>query len=96
VAGPIGHAPALGEVVGVGAALVAAAVGLAAPALAAMVVAELFLALVGRVQPALGRAVDAAPLRALAMLLVAAAAVYAGARTLAPAMTAAAHLQATP
>jgi type III secretion protein T len=96
VAWPIGHAPALGEVVGVGAALVAAAVGLAAPALAAMVVAELFLALVGRVQPALGRAVDAAPLRALAMLLVAAAAVYAGARTLAPAMTAAAHLQATP
>ena len=61
-----------------GAQLVATAVGVAAPALAAMVVAELVLTLVGRVQPALGRAVDAAPLRALAVLLVAAAAVYAG------------------
>ncbi len=96
LAWPIGHAPAIGEVVGVGATLVAAAVGLAAPALAAMVVAELMLALVGRVQPALGRAVDAAPLRALAVLLVAAAAVYAGARALAPAMSAAAHLQVAP
>lgn len=93
---PIGHAAAIGDVVGIGASLVAAAIGVAAPALAAMVVAELVLALVGRVQPALGRAVDAAPLRALAVLLVAAAAVYAGARALGPAMSAAAHLQVAP
>ncbi len=96
LAWPIGQAPSMAAIVGVGAQLVATAVGLAAPALAAMVVAELALALVGRVQPALGRAVDAAPLRALAVLLVAAAAVYTGARALGPAMTAAAHLQATP
>jgi type III secretion protein T len=96
VAWPIGHAPAIGDVVGVGARIVAAAVGLAAPALAAMLVAELMLTLIGRVQPALGRAVDAAPLRALAVLLVAAAAVYAGARGLGPAMSAAAHLQVAP
>jgi type III secretion protein T len=93
LAWPIGHAPSAASVIGVGAQLVVTAVALAAPALAAMVVAELALTLVGRVQPALGRAVDAAPLRALAVLLVAAAAVYAGARMLAPSMTAAAHLQ---
>lgn len=96
VAWPIGHAVTSGEVVGIGAGLVTAAVGLAAPALAAMLVAELALALVGRAQPALARAVDGAPLRALAVLLVAAAAVYAGARGLGPAMTAAAHLQVAP
>jgi type III secretory pathway component EscT len=96
LAWPIGRAPSLNEVVGVGAQLVATAVAVAAPALAAMVVAELVLALVGRVQPALGRAVDAAPLRALAVLLVAAAGVYAVAHMLAPTMTAAAHLQVAP
>ena len=71
VAWPIGQAAVGGAVVGARRELVATAVGVAAPALAAMVVAELALALVGRVQPALGRAVDAAPLRALAVLLVA-------------------------
>ena len=81
---------------GVGAQLVATAVALAAPALAAMLVAELVLALVARVQPALGRAVDAAPLRALAVLLVAAAAVYSVAHVLAPTMSGAAHLQVAP
>jgi type III secretory pathway component EscT len=96
LAWPIGHVPSLAEVVGVGAQLVATAVALAAPALAAMVVAELVLALVGRVQPALGRAVDAAPLRALAVLLVAAAAVCSVAHVLAPTMTSAAHLQVAP
>ena len=96
VAWPIGRAPSMAEVVGVGAQLVAAAVAVAAPALAAMVVAELLLALVGRVQPALGRAVDAAPLRALAVLLVAAAAVYSVAHVLAPTMSGAAHLQVAP
>ena len=96
VAWPIGRVPSAAEVLGVGAALVAAAVAVAAPALAAMVVAELVLALVGRVQPALGRAVDAAPLRALAVLLVAAAAVYSVAHMLAPAMSATAHLQVAP
>lgn len=93
---PIGHAPSTNEIVAVGARLVATAVSLAAPALAAMVVAELALLLVGRVQPALGRAVDAAPLRALAVLLTAAAAVYAGAHALGPSLTAAAHLQVAP
>lgn len=96
VAWPIGRAPSAAEVVGVGATLVATALAVAAPVLAAMVVAELVLALVGRVQPALGRAVDAAPLRALAVLLVAAAAVYAVAHMLAPALSAAAHLQVAP
>ena len=97
LAWPIGRAPpSAAQLVGVGAQLVATAVSLAAPALAAMLVAELALALVGRVQPALGRAVDAAPLRALAVLLVAAAAVYAGAHALAPTMSAAAHLEAAP
>jgi len=96
VAWPIGHAATIGQVVGIGAGLVAAAVGLAAPALAAMLVAELAIALVARAQPALARVVDGAPLRALAVLLVAAAAVYAGARGLGPTMTAAAHLQVAP
>jgi type III secretion protein T len=96
VAWPIGRAPSTAEIVGVGAQLVTTAVTLAAPALGAMIVAELALALVGRVQPALGRAVDAAPLRALAVLLVAAAAVYAAAHAMAPTMTAAAHLQVAP
>jgi type III secretion protein T len=96
VAWPIGRAPSTVEIVGVGAQLVTTAVTLAAPALGAMIVAELALALVGRVQPALGRAVDAAPLRALAVLLVAAAAVYAAAHAMAPTMTAAAHLQVAP
>jgi len=93
---PIGRAPSADEIVGVGATLVATAVAVAAPALAAMVVAELALALVGRVQPALARAVDASPLRALAVVLVAAAAVYSVAHMLAPAMSAAAHLQVAP
>lgn len=93
VAWPIGRAPSTPELLAVGARLVATGVTVAAPALAAMLVAELVLALVGRVQPALGRAVDAAPLRALAGLLAAAAAVYAASRALAPTMTTAAHLQ---
>jgi type III secretory pathway component EscT len=96
VAWPIGRAPSLAEVLGVGAQLVATAVAIAAPALAAMLVAELALALVARVQPALGRAVDAAPLRALGVLLVAAAAVYSVAHVLAPTMSAASHLQVAP
>jgi type III secretory pathway component EscT len=96
VAWPVASTPSPSQIIGVGAQLVTTAVTLAAPALGAMIVAELLLALVGRVQPALGRAVDAAPLRALAVLLVAAAAVYAGAHALAPTMTAAAHLQAAP
>jgi flagellar biosynthetic protein FliR len=93
---PIGKLPSVGEIVGVGAGMVVVAVNLAAPALAAMVVAELVLVLVGRAQPAIGRAVDAAPLRALVGLFVAAAAVYAGARALAPVLMAAAHLQVAP
>jgi type III secretion protein T len=96
VAWPVASTPSPSQIIGVGAQLVTTAVTLAAPALGAMIVAELLLALVGRVQPALGRAVDAAPLRALAVLLVAAAAVYAGAHALAPTMTAAAHLQVAP
>jgi type III secretion protein T len=96
VAWPIGRAPSAVEILGVGAQLVSTAVTLAAPALGAMIVAELALVLIARVQPALGRAVDAAPLRALAVLLVAAAAVYAAAHALAPTMTAAAHLQVAP
>jgi type III secretion protein T len=93
---PIGHAPSAAQIVGVGADLVATAVGLAAPPLAAMLVAELVLVLVARVQPALGRAVEAAPLRAIAVLIVAAAGVYSAAHFLAPTMSAAAHLQAAP
>jgi len=93
---PIGQAPSQAQVLAVGATLVATALALAAPVLAAMVVAELVLALVGRVQPSLARTVDAAPLRALAVLLVAAAAVYSVAHVLAPTMSAAAHLQAAP
>ena len=96
LAWPIGQAPSAAQLVGVGAQLVATAIAIAAPPLAAMLVAELLLALVARVQPALGRAVDAAPLRALAILLVAAGAVYSVAHVLAPTMSAAAHLQATP
>ena len=96
LAWPVGHAPSAAQVVGVGAALVATAIAIAAPPLAAMLVAELLLALVARVQPALGRAVDGAPLRALAVLLVAAGAVYSVAHLLAPTMSAAAHLQAAP
>jgi flagellar biosynthetic protein FliR len=96
VAWPIGRAVTSAEVLHVGAALVLTAVNLAAPALAAMMVAELALAAVGRVQPSLGRAVEAAPLRALAVLLVAAAAVYAAARALGPSLTAAAHLRPAP
>ena len=93
---PIGHAPSAAQVLGVGAGLVTTAVAVAAPPLAAMLVAELALVLVARVQPALGRAVDAAPLRALAVLLVAGGAVYSVAHLLAPTMSAAAHLQAAP
>jgi len=96
VAWPIGRAPSTAQVLGVGAELVATAVAEAAPALAAVLVAELVLALIGRAQPALGRAVDGAPLRALAVLLVAAAGVYAVAHMLAPAMSATAHLQVAP
>jgi type III secretory pathway component EscT len=96
LAWPIGQAPSAAQVIGVGAELVATAVSVAAPPLAAMLVAELALVLVARVQPALGRAVDAAPLRALAVLLVAAGAVYSVAHLLAPTMSAAAHLQAAP
>jgi type III secretory pathway component EscT len=96
VAWPIGQAPAAEQLLGLGTRLVGVAVNLAAPALAAMLLGELVLALVGRVQPALGRAVDAAPLRALAVLLAAAAAVYAGARALGPTLAAAAHLQTSP
>jgi type III secretory pathway component EscT len=96
LAWPIGQAPTAAQIVGVGARLVATAVALAAAPLAAMLVAELALALVGRVQPALGRAVEATPLRALAVLLVVAAAVYSVAHMLAPTMTAAAHLQVAP
>jgi flagellar biosynthesis protein FliR len=96
VAWPIGHAPESAAVLAAGARLVAAAVSVAAPVLAVMLVAELVLTLIARVQPALGRAVDAAPLRALAMLLVAAAAVYAAARALGPTLQDAAHLQVVP
>ena len=96
LAWPIGQAPSAAQVLAVGAELVATAVAVAAPPLAAMLVAELALVLVARVQPALGRAVDAAPLRALAVLLVAAGAVYSVAHLLAPTMSAAAHLQAAP
>ena len=96
LAWPIGRAPSAAQLLAVGAQLVATAVAVAAPPLAAMLVAELALVLVARVQPALGRAVDGAPLRALAVLLVAAGAVYSVAHVLAPTMSAAAHLQATP
>ena len=96
VAWPIGRAPSAAQVLGVGAELVGGAVAVAAPAVAAMLVADLVLAPIGRAQPALGRAVDGAPLRALAVLLVAAAGVYAVAHMLAPAMSATAHLQVAP
>lgn len=89
VAWPIGRAPSTESLLDAGARLVAVAVDVAAPALAAMLVAELALTLIGRVQPAIGRSVEAAPLRALAILLAAAAAVYAAARALAPLMAAA-------
>jgi flagellar biosynthesis protein FliR len=92
VAWPIGQAMSSAQLLGAGAQLVAVAVAVAAPALAALLVAELALALVGRVQPALGRSVEAAPLRALAVLLVAAAGVFAAARALAPLMTGASRL----
>jgi type III secretory pathway component EscT len=92
LAWPIGRAPSTMQLYAAGAQLVAVAVTVAAPALAAMLVAELALALIGRVQPALGRSVEAAPLRALTVLLVAAAAVYAAARALAPLMSGAARL----
>ena len=93
---PIGHVPSAAELVGVGARLVAVGVALAAPALAALLVAELGLTLVGRVQPSLGRAVMAAPLRALVVVLVAAAGVYAAARGLGPTLSLAAHLRLGP
>ena len=96
VAWPIGHTLSSPELISVGARLVTTGVAVAAPALAAMLVAELALLLAGRVQPALGRAVEAAPLRALAVLLVSAAGVYAAARALGPTMNAAAHLRLSP
>lgn len=92
---PLGHAPAA-EVLAVGARLVTVGAAVAAPGLAALLVAELGLALMGRVQPALGRAVEAAPLRALALVLAAAAGVYSAARVLAPTLSLAARLQPGP
>lgn len=93
---PIGQLPERAEILGVGAQLVAVGAAVAAPALAAVLAAEVGLMLVARVQPSLARAVDAAPLRVLALVLVAAAAVFASVRALGPALAAAAHLQVGP
>jgi flagellar biosynthesis protein FliR len=93
---PIGHLPSAAEVVSVGARLVAVGVTIAAPALAALLLAELGLTLMGRLQPALGRAVEAAPLRVLVVALVAAAGVYSAARALGPTLSLAARLQLLP
>ena len=92
VAWPLGATPTDAELLAIGARLVATAAELAAPALAALLLADLTLALVARAQPALARAVDAAPLRTLAALLVLAGGVYATSRALGPSLQAAASL----
>jgi type III secretory pathway component EscT len=90
---PAGTAPSEAEVLAIGARLVATAVALAAPALAALLLADLALAAIARVQPALTRAVDAAPLRTLAALLVLAGGVYATSHALGPSLRPAATLE---
>ncbi|HEX4459633.1 MAG TPA: flagellar biosynthetic protein FliR [Polyangia bacterium] len=89
---PLGAAPSQAELLSIGARLVTTAAELAAPALAALLLADLALALVARAQPALARAVDVAPLRMLAALLVLAGGVYATARALGPSLQTAAAL----
>jgi flagellar biosynthesis protein FliR len=90
---PLGGAPALPSLLALGSALVATAAALAAPALAALLAADLTLALLARAQPALARAVDGAPLRLVAALLVLAGGVFSLARALAPSLRAAAELR---
>jgi flagellar biosynthesis protein FliR len=90
---PAGTAPTEADALALGARVVVTAVQLAAPALAALLLADLALAAIGRVQPALARAVDAAPLRMLAALLALAGGVYAASHALSPTLQAAATLE---
>jgi flagellar biosynthesis protein FliR len=89
-------APSSELLLGVGTQLVATAAALAAPALATLLVTDLALALLARAQPALARAVDAAPLRLMAAALVLAGGVYATARALGPSLRHAAELRLGP
>jgi flagellar biosynthetic protein FliR len=86
VALPVGATPSLEQLLSLGTQLAGTAAALAAPALAALLVADLLLALLARALPALGRTVDAAPLRTAAALLVLAGGVYATSRVLAPSL----------
>jgi flagellar biosynthetic protein FliR len=72
VAFPVGGnlAPGAAVALEAGARLIGAGLVLAAPALAAMVLVELMLGLVARAQPAVGEAVEAAPLRTLTVVIV--------------------------
>jgi flagellar biosynthesis protein FliR len=89
----------LPALLGLGAKLVAAAVTLAAPALAALLVADVAFALLARAQPALARAAgaaDAAPLRLLIVVLAVAASIYTATHALGRAFSDAAHLRLVP
>jgi flagellar biosynthesis protein FliR len=93
---PPGHAlPLLNAelLVRVGTQLVAAAAALAAPGLAALLLADVAGALLARAQPALGRAVELLGVRALLLVLAAAAALLVSARTLTPLLADAASLR---
>jgi flagellar biosynthetic protein FliR len=98
VALPVGAGTAMtaAAMLAIGARLVATAAAVAAPALAALLMADLALALLARVQPALGRTVDAAPLRTGAALVVLAGGVYAASRALAPSLRTASELRLWP
>jgi type III secretory pathway component EscT len=96
---PLGHglaSPQLPQLLAVGARLVAAAVTLAAPALAALLVADVALALVARPQPLVARVIMAAPLRLLVIVLAVAAAALTTMHTLLHGFTDAASLKLPP
>lgn len=87
---------ALALVLGIGARLVASAVTLAAPSLAALLVADVAFALVARAQPKFAAAVEAAPLRLGVVVLALAAGALAVAHALTRAFADAAALGLTP
>jgi type III secretory pathway component EscT len=92
---PVGRAlpPTPELLLALGAQLVVIAATLAAPGLAALLLADLAGALIIRAQPALARASELYSVRALVLLTAAAAALLVTARALAPALTDAARLR---
>jgi flagellar biosynthetic protein FliR len=96
---PLGHVldgAALPSLLAVGARLVGAAVTLAAPALAALLVADVALMLLGRAQPWISRTVDGLSLRLLVVVLASAAATLMAAHALVRAFSDAATLTLPP